>query len=377
PKLGVPVDMYLEGSDQHRGWFHSTLLAAVGTRGDAPYKAVLTHGFVVDGEGKKMSKSLGNTIAPQEIIDKYGAEVLRLWVSAQDYKNDIRISSEIIDRLVETYRKIRNTVRFMLGNLSDFDPAKDALPYGEMLDLDRYALHVTQDLIGKVVGAYRDFEPYVIYQQVHNFCVVDMSSFYLDILKDRLYVYRKDSKERRSAQTALFTIIQDLTRLMAPILSFTAEEIWDHLPAYAGKEPSVHITAMPVKDEALRDEALAATWQRFRELRQEVSKVMEQARRDKVIGHPLDALVRLTAKGETLAFLNQVKPFLREVLIVSEVEVGHGEGPFLESENFKELSIEITRAGGTKCPRCWNYSRDIGADKKYAEVCARCAAQLG
>ncbi|MEN6473263.1 MAG: isoleucine--tRNA ligase [Syntrophaceae bacterium] len=377
PKLGVPVDMYLEGSDQHRGWFHSTLLAAVGTRGDAPYKSVLTHGFVVDGEGKKMSKSLGNTIAPQEIIDKYGAEVLRLWVSAQDYKNDIRISSEIIDRLVETYRKIRNTVRFMLGNLSNFDPATDTLAHKDMLELDRYALHITQDLIEKVLKAYTDFEPYVIYQQVHNFCVVDMSSFYLDILKDRLYVNRKDSLQRRSAQTALFKIIQDLTRLMAPILSFTAEEIWDHLPAYSGKEASVHVSAMPIKDERLKDEALSAKWQRFRELRQEVSKIMEQARRDKVIGHPLDALVRLTAKGETLEFLKLVKPFLREVLIVSEVEVLEGDGPYLESENFKELKVEIARAGGVKCPRCWNYSRDIGLDTKFPEVCSRCATQLG
>lgn len=375
PRLGVPVDMYLEGSDQHRGWFHSTLLASVGTRGSAPYKAVLTHGFVVDGEGKKMSKSLGNTIAPQEIIDKYGAEVLRLWVSAQDYKNDIRISNEIIDRLVETYRKIRNTVRFMLGNLADFDPAA-MVPYGEMLELDRFALHKTQDLIEKVVKAYTDFEPYVIYQQVHNFCVVDMSSFYLDILKDRLYVYRPGSLERRSAQSALFRILLDLTRLMAPILAFTAEEIWDHLPAFAGKETSVHLSSMPVKDESLRDETLAAKWERLILLRQEVSKVMEQARRDKVIGHPLDALVKLTADSETLAFLEEVGPFLKEVFIVSAVEVAQGTGPFAGSENFKDLTVEIARAQGGKCPRCWNYSRDLGVDSRFPEVCGRCAGQL-
>jgi isoleucyl-tRNA synthetase len=249
--------------------------------------------------------------------------------------------------------------------------------YPDMLEIDRYALHLTQDLIEKVVKAYTDFEPYVIYQQVHNFCVVDMSSFYLDILKDRLYVYRKGSRERKSAQSALFKIIQDLTRLMAPVLSFTAEEIWDHLPAYPGKESSVHVATMPVKDEGLKDAALAAKWQRFIQLRQEVSKVMEQARRDKVIGHPLDALVRLTAKGETLEFLGQVKPFLREVLIVSEIEVLDGDGPYIESDNFKELKVEIARASGAKCPRCWNYSRDIGADAKFPEVCARCAAQLG
>lgn len=375
-RLGVPVDMYLEGSDQHRGWFHSTLLAAVGTRGDAPYRTVLTHGFVVDGEGRKMSKSLGNTISPQEIIEKHGAEMLRLWVSAQDYKNDIRISKEIIDRLVETYRKIRNTVRFMLGNLYDFDPERDMVLYTDMLELDRFALHKIQDLIAKVVQAYANFEPYVIYQQVHNFCVVDMSSFYLDILKDRLYVYRAGSLERRSAQSALFRVLLDLTRLMAPILSFTAEEIWDHLPAFSGKEESVHLSSMPIKDVSLMDEALAAKWEKIILLRQETSKVMEQARRDKFIGHPLDALVKLFGEGTTLDFLTAVLPFLKEVLIVSDVEVAQGDGPYIESTAFEKLKINIEKAPGAKCPRCWNYSTDIGIDNRVPEVCGRCAGQL-
>lgn len=375
-RLGVPVDMYLEGSDQHRGWFHSTLLAAVGTRGDAPYKTVLTHGFVVDGEGRKMSKSLGNTISSQEIIDKYGAEMLRLWVSAQDYKNDIRISKEIIDRLVETYRKIRNTVRFMLGNLYDFDPGKDMVLYTDMLELDRFALHKIQDLIAKVVQAYANFEPYVIYQQVHNFCVVDMSSFYLDILKDRLYVYRAGSLERRSAQSALFRVLLDLTRLIAPILSFTAEEIWDHLPAFSDKEESVHLSSMPIKDVSLMDEALAAKWEKIILLRQETSKVMEQARRDKFIGHPLDALVKLFGEETTLDFLTAVLPFLKEVFIVSAVEVAQGDGPYIESTAFEKLKINIEKAPGAKCPRCWNYSTDIGIDNRVPEVCGRCAGQL-
>jgi isoleucyl-tRNA synthetase len=375
-KIGSPVDMYLEGSDQHRGWFHSTLLCSVGTRGDAPYRSVLTHGFVVDGEGRKMSKSLGNTIAPQEIIDKYGAEVLRLWVSAQDYTNDIRISNEIVDRLVETYRKIRNTVRFILGNLSDFDPGKDAVRYADMLELDRYALHLLQDLTEKVRKAYADFEPYAIYQQVYNFCVVDMSAFYLDILKDRLYVYRKDSIDRRSAQTALFNILSSLTKLVAPILSFTAEEIWDYMPAFEGKEGSVHLSAMPVVEKNMKDDALAVKWEKILALKQEVSKTMEQARRDKIIGHPLDAVVKITADGETLAFVESVKGFLKDVFIVSEVEVTKGDGPFVESENFKQLGISVSKSTGVKCPRCWNYSKDVGADQNHPEVCARCASQL-
>ncbi|HPC46535.1 MAG TPA: isoleucine--tRNA ligase [Deltaproteobacteria bacterium] len=376
PRLGVPVDMYLEGSDQHRGWFHSTLLAAVGTRGTAPYRTVLTHGFVVDGEGRKMSKSLGNTIAPQEIIDRYGAEILRLWVSAQDFRNDIRISTEIIERLVETYRRIRNTARFMLGNLAGFDPSLHMVPYAEMLEIDRYALHVTQDLIGKVRKAYEEFEPYVIYQLVHNFCAVDMSAFYLDILKDRLYVSKRDSKERRSALSALFMIVRDLTRLLAPVLAFTAEEIWDHIPHFTGKEESVHLSAMPEPDASLSDDALAGRWERIRSLRQEVSRVLEGARRDRVIGHSLDASVRLTAQGETLGFLREVEPFLEDVFICSRVEVCEGGGALGSCGDFDRLAVEAARATGVKCPRCWHYREDVGADPGHPEICARCARQI-
>ncbi len=376
-RLGLPVDMYLEGSDQHRGWFHSTLLASVGTRGTAPYKTVLTHGFVVDGEGRKMSKSLGNTIAPQEIISKYGAEILRLWVSAQDYKTDIRISNEIIERLVETYRRIRNTARFMLGNLTGFVPDADVVPYTEMLEIDRYALHATQDLIEKVRRAYEEFEPYVIYQLVHNFCVVDMSAFYLDVLKDRLYVYKAGSRERKSAQSALFRILVALTRLIAPILAFTAEEIWDHVPAFTGKEESVHLGTMPSVDPAMKDEELKVKWDRILKLRQEVSKVLEGARRDKVIGHSLDAKVNLVSDGDTLDFLKIVEPFLEDVFICSSVEVSKGDsGPYIESEDFSRLKVEATKAAGRKCPRCWHYREDIGKSSAQPEICARCTDQL-
>lgn len=376
PRLGVPVEMYLEGSDQHRGWFHSTLLTSVGTRGEAPYKSVLTHGFVVDGEGRKMSKSLGNTISPEEVISKYGAEILRLWASAQDYKNDIRISDEIVNRLVETYRRIRNTSRFMLGNLHDFDPDRDMVAYDDMLEIDRYALNMTQKLIEKVRKAYVEFEPYVIYQQVHNFCVVDMSSFYLDILKDRLYVYKKDSPERKSAQSAIFRINMDLTKLLAPILAFTAEEIWDHMPGFAGKEESVHLASMPVADPALMDKDLESKWERIIGLRQEVSKEMELARREKVIGHPLDAKIALFSEGETLDFLKKIGPTLEDIFICSGVEVAEGDSNYGQSEAFPKLRIEVKKAPGAKCPRCWHYREDIGKNSGFPEVCSRCAEQL-
>jgi len=375
-RLGVPVDMYLEGSDQHRGWFQSTLLASVGTRGNAPYKTVLTHGFVVDGEGKKMSKSVGNTISPQEIISKYGAEILRLWVSAQDYKSDIRISNEIIKRMVETYRRIRNTSRFMLGNLYDFDPESDMVGYEDMMELDRFAIHKAQGLIEKVRAAYEDFEPYVIYQLVHNFCVVDMSSFYLDILKDRLYVSKADSLERRSAQSAIFRILVDLTRLLAPVLVFTAEEIWDHVPDFKGKEESVHLTSMPEVDLSLKDDALEEKWSRVLDLRQEVSKEMEQARRQKVIGHPLDSKVTLISGESSFEFLKGVEHQLDDVFICSGVEVIKGDGPYIQSDTFDDLRIEVSRGLGQKCPRCWHYSEDIGKDTSFPDICARCAAHL-
>ena len=249
PELAWPADLYLEGSDQHRGWFQSSLLTAVGTVGVAPFKSVLTHGFTVDGEGKKMSKSKGNVIAPQKVIDQYGAEILRLWVSASDYTEDVRISDEILKRLSEAYRRIRNTARYILGNLSDFDPLKDAVPYKEMAELDRWALHRLQGLNLKIRKAYKDSEFHLIYHTLHNFCAVDMSAFYLDVLKDRLYTEKPDGALRRSAQTAMYEILSGMIRLMAPVLSFTAEEVWAFIPG-AGKEQSVHLADFP----ALRDD---------------------------------------------------------------------------------------------------------------------------
>jgi len=376
PRLGVPVDLYLEGSDQHRGWFQSTLLASVGTRGSAPYISVLTHGFVVDGEGKKMSKSVGNVISPQDIIKKYGAEILRLWVSAQDYTTDIRISNEIIDRLVETYRRIRNTSRFMLGNLYDFDPDTDMVSYDDMLEMDRFALHRSQELLRKVRKAYEEYEPHTIYQLIHNFCVVDMSSFYLDVLKDRLYVYKPDSLPRRSAQSAVFRILMDLVRMIAPILSFTSEEIWENMPVFKGKEDSVHLSNLPDVDPGLMDDTLKARWEQILSLRREVSKSMEAARRDGVIGHSLDANVRLLADGKAFDIIKEVEMFLKEVFIVSSVEVARDSSLGAEEGDFPGLTIEIERARGKKCNRCWHYSEEVGKSSKYPDICPRCEEQL-
>jgi isoleucyl-tRNA synthetase len=243
--LRSPCDMYLEGSDQHRGWFHSSLLECIGTRGRAPYKSVLTHGFVVDGEGKKMSKSVGNVIDPQEIIDKYGAEILRLWVAAEDYTDDIRISGEILERLVEAYRRIRNTSRYILGNMYDFDPDKDRVPYGEMEEIDRWALHRLQMIIERTKKAYEDYQFHVVYYTLYNFCTVDLSALYLDVLKDRLYTSKTGSTKRRSAQTAMYVILDAMARLLAPILTFTSEEVWAFMPACEEKMNSVHMSRFP------------------------------------------------------------------------------------------------------------------------------------
>jgi len=264
----------------------------------------------------------------------------------------------------------------MLGNLTDFDPGTDMVSYENMMELDKVALHKTQKLIERVRRAYEEFEPYVIYQLVQNFCAVDMSAFYLDIIKDRLYVYKADSRERKSAQSAIFRILIDLTRLLAPILAFTAEEIWDFIPGYEGKEESVHLCSMPDADKALKDADLESKWDRILALRQEVSKEMEQARRDKVIGHPLDARVTLVADGDTLEFLLDIEPVLGDVFICSGVTVTKGAGPYVESEEFSQLRIEAVKASGGKCPRCWHYSEDIGKSSEYPEVCARCAEQL-
>jgi len=378
PNLRWPADLYLEGSDQHRGWFHSSLLTAVGTRERAPYKAVLTHGFVVDADGRKMSKSLGNVIAPNEVIEKYGAEILRLWVTATDYREDIRISGNILNQLSDAYRRIRNTSRFMLGNLYDFNPEKDAVEYGAMLEIDRFALHTLQELTQRLRQAYDDYEFHIIYHRLYNYCVLDLSSFYLDILKDRLYISPPASLERRSAQTVMHIILDTIARLMAPILPFTAEEIWNFMPQRKEKEDSIHMAALPAANNDWLDASLSQRWDRLLTIRGEVTKALEEARTKKLIGHPLDAAVSIIAPQD---LYNALLPFaddLRSILIISRASLVNDakpEGAF-ESQEVKDLFILVEPADGEKCERCWIYEPTVGTNSKHPTICNRCLGIL-
>ena len=366
-EMEFPASLYLEGSDQHRGWFHSSLLTSVGTRGHAPYRSVLTHGFVVDGEGKKMSKSAGNVIAPEEVINKLGADVLRLWVSAEDYRDDIKISDEILKRLADAYFRIRNTYRFLLGNLYDFDPKKDRVPYSDLYEIDRWALHQLAKLIRRVREAYERFEFHIVYHSVQNFCAVEMSSTYFDILKDRLYTFSSQSNGRRSAQTALYEILKALTTLMAPILSFTAEEVWQFLPGEEGKAESVHLAEFPeARDEHL-DEKMNERWERIWEVRGLVMKALEQARKEKQVGLSLDAQVHLHLPPKEYQFFRPYEKDLRSIFLVSSVSLHLDE---------KGTRIKVLRADGKKCERCWNYDVSVGHDSQHPTVCGRCVEAL-
>ena len=378
PNLSSPADMYLEGNDQHRGWFHSSLLESVGTRGRAPYRNVLTHGFVVDGEGKKMSKSVGNVIDSQTIIDGYGAEILRLWVAAEDYTEDIRISEEILKRLVEAYRRIRNTSRFILGNLYDFNPATDAVPYPEMAEMDRWILHRLQEVVRRVRDAYEQYQFHVVYYTLYNFCTVDLSALYLDVLKDRLYTSKAASAARRSAQTAMTTLLDTMVRLLAPILTFTAEEVWLALPAWPDKAESVHLTRFPEVNEAWLKPDVADTWKTLVAVKGEVGKAIETARQNKVVGHSLDAAVTIGASGDLRALLEAHREDLRALLIVSDVRIADageiGEG--FKSAEIAGLAVNVGRATGGKCDRCWIYSETVGVSAEHPTICARCQLNL-
>ena len=371
--LKYPAEMYLEGSDQHRGWFHSSLLCSVGTRDKAPFKSVLTHGFVVDGKGKKMSKSLGNVIAPEEIVNKYGAEILRLWVSSEDYRGDIRLSQEILDRLVEAYRRLRNTFRYLLGSLYDFDASKDSVSYENLFEIDRWALHRLQELIEVVTGAYERFEFHSAYQGVYNFATLDLSSFYLDVLKDRLYTSTFDSRGRRSAQTAISEILDVLVRLVAPITPFTAEEVWENISSHKGKN-SVHSELfLPVK-EACKDSALMKRWDLLITVRKEITKALELARKDKIIGHSLDAEVLIVLPEDMTEKLKNYSEELRSICIVSNLKfVGKDsfDGGY-ESADYPGLIIKTLPASFPKCERCWMHDATIGQDKEYPSLCERC-----
>ena len=373
PELAWPVDMYLEGSDQHRGWFQSSLLTSVATTGHAPYKSVLTHGYVVDGEGRKMSKSVGNTVAPQDVIKQYGADIIRLWAASSDYKADIRISKDILKQLSEVYRKIRNTIRYILGNTNDFDYEKDKVPFEQMQELDRWALMHMQLLKKEVQQAYEDYDFHVLYHAIHNFCTVEMSSYYLDILKDRLYAYKADSIERRSAQTAMYEIMVDLVVMLAPVLSFTMEEVWQFMKKTSDMPESVLMMPWPEVKEEYIDPALEKKWEDFIGIRSEITRVLEVARKAKTIGHSLDAKVELYAEGEALAVLKSVEKDLPALLIVSQAELHEGVGEAGEATTREDLKVAVKAAEGHKCERCWIYSDTVGKDAEHPTLCARCA----
>ena len=375
--LDSPSDMYLEGSDQHRGWFHSSLLCSVGTRGSAPYKSVLTHGFVVDGKGKAMSKSMGNVIAPEKLIKKYGAEIIRLWVAGEDYTDNIRLSNEILQRLTEAYRRIRNTCRYILGNLDDFDPASDKTPYEQMDELDKWALNRLYEINKKLRSAYDNFEFHAVYHTLHNFCVIDLSSFYLDILKDKLYVSAKDSASRRSSQTAMNEILNVLVRLMAPVLAFTSDEIWQFMKD-TNDIPSVHADLFIQLPDEYLNPGLAQTWSEIINVRKEVTKSLEIARREKQIGHSLDAAVTLGLSDKLMTLLLPYKEDLRSILIVSSVELlaekDMSDGQ--PNEEIKGLSIKVGASEDTKCERCWVHDSTVGDYDNHPTICKRCLDSL-
>lgn len=361
-----PADLYLEGSDQHRGWFQLSLLVSVALSDAAPYRGVLTHGFIVDGQGRKMSKSLGNVISPLDLMETNGADILRLWVSSGDYSSPaVAISDEILDRIGESYRRIRNTIRFLLGNLADFESAKDAVAYEDMTEIDRWALMRTHRLIDNVTRAYDGYRFHEAYREAYNFCAVDMSAFYLDVLKDRLYTYLTDSRDRRSAQTAMQEILLVITKIMAPILCFTAEEIWQGLPLEYRDAESVHLSDWPEADGRYLEEALDVKWTRLRGVRDEALKALEEARNEKLIGNALDAKVELYASGKMYEFLKENEGELPTLFIVSQVKVIKADSG--------ELTVKVAKADGEKCERCWNYSKERGRDNEHPTLCPRCA----
>jgi isoleucyl-tRNA synthetase len=378
PEVLNPADLYLEGSDQHRGWFQSSLLTAVAQKGHAPYKAVLTHGFTVDEKGRKMSKSLGNTIAPQKVVSTLGADVLRLWVASTDYANEIAVSDEILKRMSDSYRRIRNTARFLLGNLAGFDPASDSLPPADLLELDRWAIARTADLQAELVAAYRDYDFHLIYQKVHNFCVVDLGGFYLDVIKDRLYTTPAGGLPRRSAQTAMQHVLEAMVRWLAPILSFTAEEIWRHMQDPRA-ESVFHSTwaTLPSGEDA----ASSIDWAAVLGVRAAVLPELERLRVAGEIGAPLDATVDLYAAPAVRAALAPLGEELRFVLITSAARVHPAEerpaeaiaaGTPLEAS----LWIVVKPTAATKCVRCWHRREDVGSDPSHPELCARCAVNV-
>ena len=367
--LRWPADLYLEGADQYRGWFQSSLLTSVVYKGTAPYKAVCTHGWVVDGEGKTMHKSLGNGIAPNEITDVYGADILRLWVASSDYHSDIRVSQPILKQLSEAYKKIRNTARFILGNLGNgngFNPDIDSVPDDKLTELDKWALMKLDSVIDKVNEGYNNFDFHIAFHAIHNFCVTDMSNFYLDIIKDRLYCEKEDSEIRRSAQTTMYRILSAVARLSAPIISFTAEEIWSYMPHSSSDDAeSIFLNQMPEKSGISLSDEFVAKWDFIYSNREAVNKVLEEKRNEKLIGKSLEAKIIIHCNSETAEKYKAISDHLSEILIVSDVEVS-------ADRNDSETEFEVVKAEGGKCERCWTYSTTVGSDSEHPTLCERC-----
>ena len=361
--LHFPADVYLEGGDQYRGWFNSSLMCGIAAHSQAPYKQILTHGWVVAGDGRQMHKSWGNAISPNEIVKQSGAEILRLWAAAVDYTEDMRCSKEILDRVTDAYRKIRNTLRYALGNLDGFNPETEKVAFQEMLEIDRWALASLDKAAEKILKGYETYDFQAVYQTVYNFCTVTLSARYFDIIKDRLYIFAPNSVERRSAQTALYDIADNLCRLLAPILAFTADEAFENLPRQ--NLASVHLAEFP-KLAGVKDETLLENWERIFTIRDEVLKKLEESRNAKIIGSGLEAKVVLTVDHETMRFLLPYYEDLRYIFIVSQVEV-------YEDEKF---NVEIQKADGAKCERCWNYSVRVGESETCPTVCERCVEAL-
>ena len=372
--LPRPADLYLEGSDQHRGWFQSSLLTSIASTKDAPYKRILTHGFTMDGQGRKMSKSLGNTILPKDITEKYGADILRLWVSSVDYREDVRISENILQQMSDAYRRIRNTARFLMGNLNNFDYANDKVDYKDMFEIDKWAMHKLEELKEKTTEYYDKYEFYSLFQEITYFCSMEMSSFYLDIVKDRLYCEGTTSIERRSAQTVLTEVLKVLVRIISPVLSFTADEIWERIPEALKEEESVHLSKWIEANPEYLNEELAKKWDKIARLRREVNKKLEAERQTGLIGHSLDARVLLNIVNAEYSFIKDyTENEVSDLFIVSQVKFVNDN---LAESEIEGISISVEKASGEKCERCWKYDEEVGHNHNHPDVCPRCASVL-
>ena len=372
--LPRPADLYLEGSDQHRGWFQSSLLTSIASTKDAPYKRILTHGFTMDGQGRKMSKSLGNTILPKDITEKYGADILRLWVSSVDYREDVRISENILQQMSDAYRRIRNTARFLMGNLNNFDYANDKVDYKDMFEIDKWAMHKLEELKEKTTEYYDKYEFYSLFQEITYFCSMEMSSFYLDIVKDRLYCEGTTSIERRSAQTVLTEVLKVLVRIISPVLSFTADEIWERIPEALKEEESVHLSKWIEANPEYLNEELAKKWDKIARLRREVNKKLEAERQTGLIGHSLDARVLLNIANDEYSFIKDyTENEVSDLFIVSQVKFVNDN---LAESEIERISISVEKASGEKCERCWKYDEEVGHAHNHSDVCPRCASVL-